>query len=130
MTGLIWFVQVVHYPLFSAVGGDFVGYQQAHMQRTGWIVGPVMLLEAFTAAALTAQRPGWLSSDAAWWNLALLGLIWASTALVQVPAHKELLGGFAALLHAGLVRGNWVRTALWTVRSAGLLLWLERAISR
>ncbi len=31
MTGLIWFVQVVHYPLFDLVGrAQFVGYEAAH----------------------------------------------------------------------------------------------------
>ena len=35
MTGLIWFVQVVHYPLFAAVGADqFVAYEVAHQRRT------------------------------------------------------------------------------------------------
>jgi hypothetical protein len=31
MVGLIWFVQVVHYPLFASVGADeFVAYENAH----------------------------------------------------------------------------------------------------
>lgn len=47
MTGLIWFVQIVHYPLMGAVPGDaFRVYQELHQRRTTWIVGPVMLVEA------------------------------------------------------------------------------------
>ena len=35
MTGLIWFVQVVHYPLLGAVGGsEFSAYEQRHMSLT------------------------------------------------------------------------------------------------
>jgi hypothetical protein len=130
MTGLIWFVQVVHYPLFARVGGDFVAYQQAHMQQTTWVVGPVMLLEAITAAALLVHRPVWISSAAVWANLALLALIWASTALLQVPQHEKLLAGFAAGPHAVLVGGNWLRTIPWTLRSVGLLVLVEQAIRR
>ncbi len=130
MTGLIWFVQVVHYPLFARVGGDFVAYQQAHMQQTTWVVGPVMLLEAITAVALLLDRPAWMSAAAVWTNLALLVLIWASTALLQVPQHEKLLSGFAAGPHAVLLKSNWLRTTLWTLRSVGLLVTVERAIRR
>ena len=39
MTGLIWFVQVVHYPLFSEVEpGDFLRYHAAHPRRTTRVV--------------------------------------------------------------------------------------------
>lgn len=130
MTGLIWFVQVVPYPLFARVGGDFVSYQRAHMQQTTWVVGPPMLLEAFTAAALVMRRPSWLSAELVWVNLVLLGAIWVSTALLQVPAHDKLLSGFVGDAHATLVRTNWIRTALWTMRTAGLLLVLHRVMLR
>lgn len=53
MTGLIWFVQVVHYPLFGSAGRDiFAGYERAHQRRTGWVVGPPMLVELATALAM------------------------------------------------------------------------------
>ena len=52
MVGLIWFVQVVHYPLFAHVGRtQFPEYERLHNQFTTWIVGPVMLLELTTAMA-------------------------------------------------------------------------------
>ncbi|MBI1354706.1 MAG: hypothetical protein GC160_10190 [Acidobacteria bacterium] len=120
MTGLIWFVQIVHYPLFEKVGGDFPAYQTAHMRLTTWVVGPWMLLEAATAVAL-AVRPEPLSRPLAWCNLALLAAIWLSTALLQVPQHERLLCGFQQRPHAALVRTNWLRTGLWSLRAAGLL---------
>ena len=40
MVGLIWFVQVVHYPLMAKVGVQgYETYQQAHMRLTTWVVG-------------------------------------------------------------------------------------------
>ena len=42
MVGLIWFVQVVHYPLFARVEQGFIAYEQIHQQRTTWVVAPLM----------------------------------------------------------------------------------------
>lgn len=47
MVGLIWFVQIVHYPLFKSVGeSEFVEYQLQHQKLTTWVVAGPMLLEA------------------------------------------------------------------------------------
>jgi hypothetical protein len=42
MTGVIWFVQVVHYPLMARVGAaGFPDYEAAHARLTGYVVvGP------------------------------------------------------------------------------------------
>jgi hypothetical protein len=129
LTGLIWTVQLVHYPLFAGVGAEgFSSYEAAHQTRITWLVGPLMLLELAAAVALTAGLgpegvPGWM----AWAGLALLAVIWISTALVQVPLHRALGGGFEAGAHARLVATNWVRTAAWTAR-AGLALAMTAAL--
>ena len=58
MVGLIWFVQIVHYPLFAGVGADqFSQYEQQHQQLTTYVVMPVMLLELATAIALIPYSP-------------------------------------------------------------------------
>lgn len=124
MTGLIWFVQVVHYPLHGEVGStNFLRYQELHVQWTGLVVMPPMLLELGTALyfAFTGLdgTPLW-----AWWmGLGLLGIVWASTGLLQVPAHNALMSNFTEATHQKLVMTNWIRTVGWTARS-GLLLWL------
>ena len=46
MVGVIWFVQVVHYPLFSRAGLEKVSlYSEAHSRLTTYVVGPPMLVE-------------------------------------------------------------------------------------
>lgn len=120
MTGLIWFVQIVHYPLFPFVGArDFVQYEREHVRRTTWIVAPLMGLEAFTAVALVllAKSGAMLAVSIA--GLLLVALIWAMTALLQVPCHSRLSTGFDALSARRLVATNWLRTVAWTAR-AGL----------
>ena len=50
-------------------------------------------------------------------GLALVGVIWMSTWIWQVPAHRRLEAGFDAAAHRRLTRTNWVRAAAWTARS-------------
>jgi uncharacterized membrane protein len=118
MTGLIWFVQVVHYPLMGEVGRDHYNqYQRKHMRLTSWVVGPPMLLESVTAILLLLQWPApWT-----WTGVWLLAIIWLSTAFLQVPMHRVLEQGFDPVAHKRLVQTNWIRTAAWTFRSLFLL---------
>ena len=130
MTGLIWFVQVVHYPLFARVGTEgYAGYQDQHMRLTTWVVGPLMLLEAATAVWMAIERPPGVGPAVAWVGLLLLAVIWLATALLAVPRHEALRRGFDPRTHAALVASNWVRTGAWTLRSGLLLLVLRSALA-
>lgn len=121
MVGLIWFVQLVHYPMFADVDRDsFVSYEAIHQQRTTWAVGPPMLLELATAIAYLWLRPSGHPSWAPWLGVGLLALLWLSTALWFGPTHGRLSNGFDPKLHGQLVQFNWFRTAAWTAR--GVLL--------
>lgn len=121
MCGLIWFVQVVHYPLFGRVNKEqFVTYEQANMRRTGWIVMPPMLVEFLTGAILIWKRPEFVPQGLAWLGFLLLAIIWLSTAVWQAPRHRLLLSGFDEQIHHSLVTTNWVRTIGWTSR--GILM--------
>ena len=122
MTGLIWFVQIVHYPLFAAVAkSEFPAYERRHASLTTWVVAPPMLIELASWGLLLASRPGELSTDSLLIGGALLAVIWLSTFLIQVPCHNRLTLGFDASVHRRLVLSNWIRTAAWTARSALLL---------
>lgn len=122
MTGLIWFVQVVHYPLFAAVGSaESAAYASRHQALTTLVVGPVMLAELAGALWLAILPPTGVPAWIPRVCLLLLGAIWVSTALWQVPLHQRLLGGHDASTIASLVGGNWLRTTLWTVRAAAAI---------
>ncbi len=124
MVGVIWFVQVVHYPLFGKVGiSGFRDYEQDHQRRTTLIVAPLMLTEAATAVALFWLRPDGIPVPFAIVGLGLLAVLWASTFLWQLPAHERLAKSFDSATHRNLVRSNWLRTVAWSARGV-LVCWM------
>jgi uncharacterized membrane protein len=128
MTGLIWFVQIVHYPMFSSVGDDqFVDYEARHQRLTTYVVMPVMLVELATAILLVSMSsPG--NRVLPWIGLVLLIIVWLSTWALQVPAHNALQAGFSSAEHNKLVTTNWIRTVAWTGRIAVLCAMIHRLL--
>ena len=124
LVGLIWLIQLVHYPLFARVGADtFIEYHAAHSRLITFIVAPLMLVELLAAFAATQVRDTSEPAPLLWVGLALAFVIWAVTMFVSVPQHNVLSQGFHPGAHALLVSTNWLRTLAWTARGA-LLLWL------
>ena len=129
MTGVIWFVQIVHYPLFAAVGAtDFADYHIAHSNRTTRVVALPMLLELLLSGALLASRPLGMSSTVTWLGFALAIAAWSSTFLIAVPLHSKLGGGHDSAIIARLVATNWLRTSIWTAHLALLTYALIRLL--
>jgi uncharacterized membrane protein len=124
LTGLIWLVQVVHYPLMAKVGAErFAEYERLHAAWITPVVGPAMLVEAAIAALLLVHRPASVPAWAVYAGAALVALLWAVTFFVSVPCHAVLAQGFDAAAHQRLVSTNWIRTAAWTARAA-LAVWM------
>ena len=118
MTGIIWFVQIVHYPMLARLPHvDFAELEREHCDRTGFVVAPPMLVEAFTLVWLILRG---FDSPLFLFTAALLGVVWVSTFTLQVPAHRALLQGWNEAAYRRLVLTNWIRTAGWTLR-AGIL---------
>ena len=125
MTGLIWFVQVVHYPLFAHVdAAAFCNYAAQHVRRTGLVVAPLMMFECSTAAWLVIWPPSAATATTSYAGFALLLVAWISTALLQVPCHRRLESGKDLATIQRLIASNWIRTVAWTGRGAIALLLL------
>jgi hypothetical protein len=118
LVGVIWIVQLVHYPLFAYVErARFVAFEAEHCRRISWIVMPAMLLELATGAWLVIAPPAELLPALTWGGIVLLAVIWGSTAFLAVPCHRVLERGFDERAHQRLVRTNWVRTVAWSARA-------------
>jgi magnesium-transporting ATPase (P-type) len=127
LMGLIWFVQLVHYPLLAMVGEDrFFNYHRSHTRWTTLAVAPAMLVELFLAIAVAWYVP-W--SPLSWAGLGLVGALWLSTFLIQVPMHGKLSeDGYDPLTVRRLVRSNWLRTVAWTLRGIAAAWMLVQTI--
>jgi hypothetical protein len=128
MTGVIWYVQIVVYPQLRNVSDDFFSrYYSSHTIRTGFVVGPPMLLELASGVGLLILAATQTSSDLFQMlpGFSPLLLIWLSTLFLQIPMHARLEKKRDERAIEYLIRGNWIRTALWTFRSGWLLLHWE-----
>ena len=119
LTGLIWTVQVVHYPSFGLVPkAAWPAFHAAHTRRMSYVVLAPMVLELGLAAWLAWAGRAGLPTGTGWWSLALVALVWAATFFIAVPFHNRLENGFDYVAIDGLTRTNWIRTLAWTTRLA------------
>lgn len=122
--GLVWTIQIVHYPLFRNVGAEgYAAYQTLHMSRITYVVAPVMLAELATAIYFAFVVYDGINPNYFRFGLALVLLIWISTMFIQSPIHGRLAKAFNDDLANKLVLTNWIRTIFWTLRGA-LILWI------
>lgn len=127
MTGLIWLVQLVHYPAFAYVIDDlFSEFHKMHSKKISIIVMPVMLLELITAIALVYLYP---QSSLILTNTIILIFIWLSTFALSVPVHNILSKDKNTNAIHRLIQTNWSRTALWTVRLFILIYFITKHVA-
>jgi hypothetical protein len=115
LVGLIWVIQLVHYPTFAYVdNSNFLQFHAHHSKSISIIVMPLMLIELALATYFAYQNQ---------WNFIALTpllfvlLIWASTFFIQVPIHQKLGQGKNLVLIQKLVNTNWIRTVFWTIKA-------------
>lgn len=124
MTGFIWTMQLVHYPLFDRVGADaFPRYETDHNRLFLLVAGPGIVVTLVTGVILLFSRPEQIPLVAVVAGLLLFAVIVVSTALFQAPQHAALSNGFDRNAYEFLLKTNWIRTAAWS--AYGLLgLWM------
>lgn len=117
MVGVIWFVQVVHYPLLSVVPVESAsGVAVEHQKRTGWVVMAPMAVEGVTTLLLLAMVPVGVAWFVPWLAGIPLAVALGATVLLSVPRHARMAASPDAQVGHELVATNWVRTVAWSVR--------------
>ena len=126
MVGLIWFVQIVHYPLFVYVGSkEFRTFHENHKILITPVVGIVMIVELVTSVIIIFQIPNGIPNWTAIVGIILLGVIWFSTLLFQIPFHNKLSTNFDENVLMMLINTNWIRTICWSLRGIIVLIMLD-----
>ncbi|PLX30993.1 MAG: hypothetical protein C0600_06895 [Ignavibacteria bacterium] len=130
LTGIIWFIQIVHYPLMRKVGKNrFLRYEQTHTILTGFIVAPLMLVEAAAVIFGVLYSTRWITDDSSELGGVLLLIIWMSTFFLQMPQHRKLSRAFDVRAYRRLLWTNWIRTYAWSFRSVILVFNMLRAFT-
>jgi len=115
LAGMIWTIQVVHYPLFAAVGeSSFPAYEAAHSSRITWVIVVPWALQGVTTVLLLLAPPEGVPRWMVWTAAVLAAIPVVVTIAYSVPAHAVLGAGFEADAHRRLVSTNWLRTTAWT----------------
>lgn len=116
LTGVIWIIQLIHYPSFHVIADDqFQTFHRRHSNAMTLIVGPVMLLELGSALYLArALNPAWVI------NAASVIIPFGATFALSVPLHERLGKAREGAVVDRLVHTNWLRTVAWTARAVAL----------
>ena len=123
LTGLIWVIQVVHYPLFLRIEPDeFRAYEQSHQKRISMIVAPVMIVDIILSLLLVFTN--YMENAQAYIIVAFaLNLaVFASTLFIFSPIHQKLGNQYDNALIKKLISLNLMRTAMWTARTILLMV--------
>ncbi|MBS1969550.1 MAG: hypothetical protein JSU04_04560 [Bdellovibrionales bacterium] len=121
MTGVIWFAQVIQYPLLRLVDKDrYKEYYDIHLSRIVRIVLPVIVLQLATAAYLffDAHYPLWFSGALLTYSI----FNFCYTAYISVSIYREMAFAYSDELIERLLGHNWVRTIVWTMHSLTILI--------
>ena len=115
IVGVIWVIQLVHYPSFHFIElKQYTTFQRFHMSRISFVVIPAMLTELFTLILFI------ISTDPIDTLVTVSGLllvlIWLMTAVFFSGVHQKLTLGYDKTVVDKLVKLNWGRTLLWTLR--------------
>ena len=119
MTGVVWFAQLVHYPLLDR--GDvaaFATFARDYQRRTLWALTPALVGEVASTLLLAWLWPSPQSLS----GLATLAAVWLTTCIWLIPAHLKLKQGYDREVHRRLVQSNLPRALLWTLR-ATIMIW-------
>ena len=127
LTGLSWYVQLVHYPLFHFVSAsEFHQFHKAHVSRTNVIVLTLLPIEIVTTCITAVYGfPGLTHAQWILGGVLLLGIC-LLTITVQMPLHTKLSTQKSEDNIEKLTRSHWIRTALWSLRLALLCVCLLR----
>jgi len=131
MTGIVWFLQLVHYPLLRRVTRSrFAVFHRINVLLSSFVVGPPMLLELIAVLYSLWRIPPWMTPDSVYLGAVLLAIIWISTIALQSPQHKKLQAGFDPRSYRRLLYSNWIRSYAWSFRTIILLFSLLRVFTQ
>ncbi|MEY3266109.1 MAG: hypothetical protein RJA15_555 [Actinomycetota bacterium] len=130
MVGVIWFVQIVHYPLLSIIPVESAtSVAVEHQRRTGYVVGLPMAVEGVTTLFLLWKTPDNVTWWLPWIAAIFLAVALGCTIFLSVPRHERMAARPDAQVGRELVLTNWPRTIAWTARGVLTTIMLMQVLA-
>jgi hypothetical protein len=112
---LIWLVQVIIYPSFRNIPEViFPKYHRWYGIRISFFVFPLMICEILLLILLAIDTN---RTFVVYSSFSMVGAVWLSTLLLQVPIHLKIDVEKNDDLIERLVKTNWIRTAAWSIKA-------------
>ena len=122
MTGIIWLIQIVHYPSFAFISKQkFISFERFHQKKISILVIPLMSCEFISHFLSYTLGDFNFSLRSILPTLALLA-IWFVTFFMCVPCHNKLCNCFDHGILKKLIFYNYFRTFFWSLRSCFFFL--------
>jgi len=123
VTGVVWFMQVVHYPLLTYTNPDkWTEFNEKRRMYTMMLTYPLMAFEAltgFTLILLATQSPSYPYLAV---SLGILLALLIYTFMYLNPLLKKMTGPADEISHKKFIKLHWVRTIGWSLRLLLLIL--------
>ena len=113
MFGLILTTQIVSYPMFLNVEKNFSVYHMHYVNKISTIAAPFMIIELSLSLLFVFLIGSYTSIS----SFLIMVLIFLCTFFIQVPIHEKLKFKHDEFLTKKLIRTNWIRTSLWSIKS-------------
>ena len=115
MAGVLWVIQIVHYPLLGEVpDASIARVALRHQSLITRVVGPTMIVEVISSLLLLVIVPQNLFF-VAFVPFILLLIAVGVTIFQAVPLHSRIAQGMSHLIPR-LIQINWARTIAWSLR--------------
>lgn len=130
MVGVIWFVQIVHYPLLAQLRDAVSRTSAEHRWRTTVVVAAPMAVQGLATLVLLMAPPDQVWPLWPWAAAVLLAVALGVTAAVSVPLHVRMtdIGDLSA--GRRLVITNWWRTAAWSGHGVVMTVMFAQLLTR
>ena len=123
-----WIMQLIDYPLFKFVGKKaFKKFKKERSKRVMILASFFLVLELITGILLIWIKPIGISSVQVWIGLSLIIIIWITTWTIEVPQHKILEAEFNEKTQNILLKANWIRTVIYSLRVV-IIIWMLNSL--
>lgn len=122
--GVLWYLQLVHYPLLKKVKDNFTAYETLSVRKILFFMTPWIILDVLVNVILALNLSSGFAGIIMGIILALSIFTWLMTFFFQIDIQQELLSGFSLKSLKSVIRSSLIRTIIWSFKVALLVYYV------